>query len=92
VAQRTLQDMRGQNPGAATLRNLVSLLDTLCQLRGRMPLFEYEATEDGFDEVAEAVAGVSRDLDAQIARLLALLNRTSDGLAAVPEEGTRRFR
>jgi hypothetical protein len=92
VAQRTLQDMRGQNPGAATLRNLASLLDTLCQLRGRMPLYEYEATEDGFEEVAEAVAAAARDLDVQIANLLALMNRSSPGLVATPDEATRRFR
>ena len=54
AAARRLSDLRRAQPADATLQNLLRLLSTKLELCARLPVFEYEAGNDGHARCAAA--------------------------------------
>jgi hypothetical protein len=53
-ATRRLSDLRRAQPGDATLRNLLSVLNSKMELCASLPVFEWEAGSEGWPDRAEA--------------------------------------
>ena len=53
-ATRRLSDLRRAQPGDATLRNLLSVLNSKMDLCASLPVFEWEAGSEGWPDRAEA--------------------------------------
>ena len=53
-ATRRLGDLRRTQPTDATLRNLLGVLSAKLELCGSLPVFEWEATTEGYAERAAA--------------------------------------
>lgn len=53
-ATRRLSDLRRAQPGDATLRNLLGILNVKLELCANLPVFEWEASSEGWPERATA--------------------------------------
>jgi hypothetical protein len=53
-ATRRLTDLRRAQPTDATLKNLLRVLNAKLELCASLPVFEWEAGSEGFDECAAA--------------------------------------
>ena len=53
-ATRSLSDLRQAQPGDATLRNLLGILNMKLELCANLPIFEWEAGSEGWTERATA--------------------------------------
>jgi len=53
-ATRRLSDLRRAQPGDATLRNLLGVLNAKLELCANLPVFEWEASSEGWSERADA--------------------------------------
>jgi hypothetical protein len=53
-ATRRLSDLRRAQPTDATLRNLLGVLNTKLELCASLPVYEWEAGSEGFQECAAA--------------------------------------
>lgn len=51
-AARRLSELSRAQPGDATLRNLLGILSARLDLCSKLPVFEWEAAEEGFPECA----------------------------------------
>jgi rubrerythrin len=65
---RELRDDRGVDQ---TLQNLLRALTLNLELRARYRVFEFEASQDGHQDVAELFRGLRQTESGQIARLMA---------------------
>jgi hypothetical protein len=54
-ATRRLSDLRRAQPGDATLRNLLGILNAKLELCANLPVFEWEASSEGWPERASAL-------------------------------------
>jgi len=54
AATRRLSDLRRSQPGDATLRNLLGILNAKLELCANLPVFEWEASSEGWTERAAA--------------------------------------
>lgn len=54
-ATRSLSDLRQAQPGDATLRNLLGILSIKLDLCANLPIFEWEASSEGWTERAAAL-------------------------------------
>jgi hypothetical protein len=50
----SISDLRGAQPADATLQNLLSVLSAKLELCSRLPIFEYEAGNEGHETSAAA--------------------------------------
>ena len=66
---RRLTDLRRAQPADATLRNLLRVLDSKLDLCATLPVYEWEARSEGFEEAAAAfrsLADAERNLCASV--------------------------
>ena len=50
----SINDLRGAQPADATLQNLLGVLSSKLELCSRLPIYEYEASNEGHEECAAA--------------------------------------
>jgi hypothetical protein len=50
----SISDLRGAQPADATLQNLLTVLSAKLELCSRLPIYEYEAGNEGHDSSAAA--------------------------------------
>jgi hypothetical protein len=85
TAQR-LADLRSAHPHDATLQNLLAVVSIKLDLSTRLPVFEYEADNEGFPDTASflsSLASAERDsLQDVLTSLRHHLERTSGRLSA----------
>ena len=70
-----LAELRSAQPCDTTLQNLLSILNAKLDLSARLPVFEYEADSEGFQEVASfmsALASAERESVHDVVRSLRL--------------------
>ena len=67
----SLSDLRNGRDSDQTLENLLTALSLNLELRARYRVFEFEATQEGYAEVARLFADLRRTEQQQIADLLA---------------------
>ena len=67
----SLSDLRNGRESDQTLENLLTALSLNLELRARYRVFEFEATQEGYEEVASLFADLRRREQQQIADLLA---------------------
>ena len=76
-----LAELRSAQPCDTTLQNLLSILNAKLDLSARLPVFEYEADSEGFQEAASfmsALASAERESVNEVLRSLRLhLDETS---------------
>jgi rubrerythrin len=68
-----LAELRSAQPCDTTLQNLLSILNAKLDLSARLPVFEYEADSEGFQEVASfmsALASAERESVHEVLRSL----------------------
>jgi|ERR687897_349053 hypothetical protein len=51
---RSLSDLRRRQPADATLKNLLGVLNAKLELCASLPVYEWEAGSEGYDECAAA--------------------------------------
>jgi hypothetical protein len=72
-ATQRLAELRSAQPCDTTLQNLLSILNAKLDLSARLPVFEYEADSEGFQEVASfmsALASAERESVHEVLRSL----------------------
>jgi hypothetical protein len=69
----SLRHLREEQGLDQTLQNLLRGLTLNLELRSRYRVFEFEASQDGHDELARDFAGLRRKQNEQIAILMAAL-------------------
>jgi rubrerythrin len=67
----SISDLRSGRESDQTLENLLTALSLNLELRARYRVFEFEASQEGHDEVAQLFAELRRLEQQQIAELLA---------------------
>ena len=70
-----LAELRSAQPCDTTLQNLLSILNAKLDLSARLPVFEYEADSEGFQEAASfmsALASAERESVQDVLRSLRL--------------------
>jgi hypothetical protein len=76
-----LAELRSAQPCDTTLQNLLSILTAKLDLSARLPVFEYEADSEGFQEAASfmsALASAERESVHEVLRSLRIhLDRTN---------------
>jgi hypothetical protein len=82
---RALNQIRAGRPGQDTLYNLIATLDAKLELAGRLAVFEFEASEEGFDDCAEAFHRIASEDRAAIEALMDLVAARSPEL--LPRSG-----
>jgi hypothetical protein len=84
-ATRRLTDLRRAQPADATLKNLLGVLNAKLELCASLPVYEWEATSEGFHECARAFRELA---DAERRSCGDVIDRLRDHLAqrANPEE------
>jgi rubrerythrin len=67
----SISDLRNGRDSDQTLENLLTALSLNLELRARYRVFEFEATQEGYADVARLFADLRRTEQQQIADLLA---------------------
>ena len=73
---RSIAEIRADASGQATLRNLMSVLDTKLTLASRLGVYEFEAANEGLMDCSEAFRRLGGSERQQIDQLLDLLCRS----------------
>lgn len=73
---RNLEEIRKDQEGYATVRNLVAVLHDKLDLASRYGIYEFEATEEGLAACAATFEDLAHSEREQISRLLDLLPPT----------------
>jgi hypothetical protein len=71
---RNLQEIRADQAGSMTVRNLVAVLDAKLRLGARYGVYEYEANQEGFHECSAIFQRLAADERRQVQELLDLLD------------------
>ena len=77
-----LAELRSAQPCDTTLQNLLAILNAKLDLSARLPVFEYEADSEGFQEVASfmsALASAERESVHDVLRSLRLHLEATSG-------------
>jgi hypothetical protein len=77
---KRLSDLRRAGPGDATLQNLLSTATTKLELCSRLPVFEYEAHQDGAHGAAYFFGELLEREAKSVEPVLACLRQYLDGL------------
>jgi hypothetical protein len=83
---RNLRELRDDGGVDQTLQNMLKALTLNLELRARYRVFEFEATQDGYPEVAKLFRGLRTVEGEQIAALMEGL-RLHLGPSAIPVTG-----
>jgi rubrerythrin len=78
---RMLRDDRGLDQ---TLQNLLKALSLNLELRSRYRVFEFEATQDGYPEIARMFRGLRESETEHVAVLIASLQSRLGAFDALP--------
>jgi hypothetical protein len=85
----SISDLRGAQPADATLQNLLGVLGAKLELCSRLPIFEYEAGNEGHEAAAAAFRRLA-DVERQsFNELLASLRRHLEELSVATEPPKR---
>jgi rubrerythrin len=76
--------MLRDDPLDQTLQNLLKALSLNLELRARYRVFEFEASQDGYPEVARMFRGLRESEAEQISALIASLQRRLGAVEALP--------
>jgi hypothetical protein len=87
----SISDLRGAQPADATLQNLLGVLNAKLELCSRLPIYEYEASNEGHEECAAAFRALAEVERRSFNELLIALRRHLD-TAAQADEGERPTR
>ncbi len=77
-----LAELRSAQPCDTTLQNLLSILNAKLDLSARLPVFEYEADSEGFEEAASfmsALASAERESVHDVLRSLRMHLEATSG-------------
>jgi hypothetical protein len=83
---RSLTDLRRTHPTDSTLENLLAVLRAELDLCARLPVSEYEATSEGYDESATLFHSLAAAERAHVEEILSTLRRHLD------QRGARKAR
>jgi hypothetical protein len=86
----SISDLRGAQPADATLQNLLAVLSAKLELCSRLPIFEYEAGNEGHEAAAAAFRHLADVERRSFDELLASLRRHLDELAPAGGATTRQ--
>jgi hypothetical protein len=85
VATKRITDLQRAQPVDATLKNLLGVLNAKLELCASLPLYEWEAGSEGYDECAAAFRRLAEDerrsCNAVMERLRHHLERRAQGVA-----------
>jgi hypothetical protein len=93
TAARVLSDLRSAQPADPTLQNLLRLLSSKLELCGRLPVFEYEAVQQGHHTSARAFHDLAEVERRSFNELIACLRRHLEETTQQPapaDAGDRR--
>jgi hypothetical protein len=86
----SISDLRGDQPGDATLQSLLGILSAKLELCSRLPIFEYEASNAGHDRCAAAFRRLAEVERRSFRDLLETLHgHLDEARASGAEEGGR---
>jgi hypothetical protein len=85
---RRLSELRAQGPADATLRNLISILQTKLETSARLPVLIFEAEGDGDLESAQLFRALVTSEREQIAALLEGLRTRIEAQLSSPAAST----
>ena len=83
----SINDLRGAQPADATLQNLLGVLNAKLELCSRLPIYEYEAGNEGHEECAAAFRALAEVERQSFNELLGVLRRHLDAEAKAPARG-----
>jgi len=83
-ATRRLGDLRRAQPADATMKNLLNLLSTKLELCASLPVFEWEAGNEGYPECAAAFRELAEAERSSCADVLEHLRALLERRAAAP--------
>jgi hypothetical protein len=78
----SISDLRGAQPADATLQNLLSVLSAKLELCSRLPIFEYEAGNEGHEATAAAFRHLAEVERRSFNEMLACLRQHLEELSA----------
>jgi len=81
----SISDLRGAQPADATLQNLLGVLSSKLELCSRLPIYEYEASNEGHEQCAAAFRALADVERRSFDELLNALRRHLDETAAARE-------
>lgn len=87
-ATRRLTDLRRAQPADATLRNILRVLDSKLELCATLPVYEWEARSEGFEEAAAAFRSLAEAERTLCASILDRLREQLDLRAGTQQGGT----
>jgi hypothetical protein len=82
----SISDLRGAQPADATLQNLLGVLSAKLELCSRLPIYEYEAGNEGHELPAAAFRRLAEIERQSFNELLECLHRHLDDTAGQPRE------
>jgi hypothetical protein len=85
----SISDLRGAQPADATLQNLLGVLSAKLELCSRLPIFEYEAGNEGHEAAAAAFRQLAEVERRSFDELLACLRRHLEELSATSDPPAR---
>jgi hypothetical protein len=78
----SISDLRGAQPADATLQNLLGVLSAKLELCSRLPIFEYEAGNEGHEATAAAFRHLAEVERRSFNEMLACLRQHLEELSA----------
>jgi hypothetical protein len=85
-ATRRLTDLRRAQPADATLKNLLGVVSAKLELCASLPVFQWEAESEGYDESATAFRNLAEAERRSCADVLDRLRDHLEQRAASPEQ------
>jgi hypothetical protein len=87
VVGTSINDLRDARPADATLQNLLGVLSAKLELCSRLPIFAYEANNEGHDRCADAFRRLAEVERRSFEELLETLHRHLDEATAPMDAG-----
>jgi rubrerythrin len=81
----SIRQLRDEQGADQTLQNLLRALTLNLELRARYRVFEFEATQDGFPEIARLFGSLRQIEGEQISQLMAGLRTRLEDTALAPD-------
>ena len=78
LTARRLTELRRAHPADATLQNLLAALGSKLEFCTRLPVYEYEASTEGYKDCARAFEVLAHAERAHVAELLKILRTHLD--------------
>jgi rubrerythrin len=78
LTARRLNELRRAHPADATLQNLLTALGSKLDLCARLPVYEYEAATEGYEDCARAFEVLAHAERVHVTELLKILRSHMD--------------